>query len=236
WDFNGGYCPICQCRTIFVEKDKWLRDFYQCIRCHGIPRWRALIYVLETHFANWRDLRIHESSPGGASSEKLRRECKNYISTHFFSGVPAGEIHHGHRSENLSSQTFADGEFDLVITQDVFEHVLDPASAFSEVARTLKPGGAHVFTVPWYYWKETLIRAVQDGGEIRHLEAPEYHGNPIDPSGALVVTEWGWDLCDFIFEYSAMRTTPIRIKDRYRGIDAEFIEVFISRKSTVCRG
>ncbi len=32
------------------------------------------------------------------------------------------------------------------LTQDVFEHLFDPAAAFREIARTLQPGGAHVFT------------------------------------------------------------------------------------------
>ena len=28
------------------------------------------------------------------------------------------------------------------------EHIFDPSKAFSEIARTLKTGGAHIFTVP----------------------------------------------------------------------------------------
>jgi len=39
--------------------------------------------------------------------------------------------------------------FDLVITQDFFEHVLRPAKAFAEIARTLKPGGALIYAVPY---------------------------------------------------------------------------------------
>jgi hypothetical protein len=27
----------------------------------------------------------------------------------------------------------------------------------------LRPGGAHVFTIPWCYWKPTLVRAARDG-------------------------------------------------------------------------
>jgi hypothetical protein len=229
-DLNFGYCPICEERTVFVERDEWLRDFYFCLRCASIPRWRALIYALETHFPNWRALKLHESSPGGASSAKLKAECSNYVASHFFKGTAAGETVNGFRCENLERQTFADEEFDLVITQDVFEHVLDPARAFAEVARTLKQGGAHVFTVPWYHWKETLTRAVDRAGVIEYLEEPDYHGNPIDPNGSLVVTEWGAELCDFIRQHSGLTTTVCRIKDRYRGIDAQFNEVFISSK------
>lgn len=229
-DFHSGYCPICETKTIFLKRDIWLRDFYHCARCASIPRWRALTYVLQTHFPNWRTLRIHESSPGGASSEKLRRECQDYVASHFFRDIAPGQMKDCFRCENLEHQTFADAEFDLVITQDVFEHILDPAAALSEIARTLKPGGAHVFTVPWYYWKKTLIRATVENGAIKHLEKPDYHGNPIDPNGSLVVREWGWDLCDFVYEHSGLPTTAIRIQDKSRGIEAEFIEVFISRK------
>jgi hypothetical protein len=229
--FNFGFCPICETKTVFVVRQDWLRDFYHCARCGSIPRWRALIHVLQTHFPNWRTLKIHESSPGGNSSEKLKREGQDYLASHFFPDVVPGQMKHGFRCENLERQTFTNAEFDLVITQDVFEHILNPAQALSEIARALKPGGAHVFTIPWYYWKPTLVRAIEENGSIRHLENPDYHGNPIDPNGSLVVTEWGWDLCDFIYKHSGMTTTVVRIQDRYRGIEAEFIEVFISQKT-----
>jgi hypothetical protein len=200
------------------------------VRCGSIPRERALIHALDVHFPAWRGLQIHESSPGGRASDKLRRECRGYLPSHFFSDVPPGQSKDGFRSENLERQTFADQVFDLVVTQDVFEHVLSPALAFAEVVRTLRVGGAHVFTVPWYYWKKTLVRAVLENGQVRHLEAPDYHGNPIDARGSLVVREWGLDLLDFIRETSGVETSVVRVWDRRLGIDGEFREVFVSRK------
>jgi SAM-dependent methyltransferase len=225
-----GTCPICEKRTLFVKQGSWLRDQFLCYRCRSIPRWRALIHVLETRFPGWRDLAIHESSPGGPASAKLARDCRHYTPTHFFPNVAAGECKDGIRCENLERQTFADESFDLVVTSDVFEHVLDPAHAFAEIARTLRAGGAHVFTVPWYWWKETLIRAVRaEDGKIKNLEPADYHGNPIDDSGSLVVTEWGLQLCDFIYCCSGMTTTAILIRDMKLGLAGEFCEVFISR-------
>jgi len=92
------------------------------------------------------------------------------------------------------------------------------------------PGGAHVFTVPWYYWKPTLVRAVrQPDGTVRHLAEPDYHGNPIDAKGSLVVTEWGVDLADFVYHCSGLTTTAVHLHDRRQGIEGKFIEVFISR-------
>ena len=231
YKINLGYCPICEQRALFIARDNWLRDKYICTRCKSIPRFRAIINVLQTHFPTWHSLKIHESSPGGASSEKIARECSGgYIASHFYPDIPPGSTKNGFRCENLEIQTFDDEMFDLVVTQDVFEHVLNPAKAFREIARTLRPGGAHLFTVPWYYWRKTQIRAMEKDGRIKHLLPPEYHGNPISADGSLVVTEWGDDMPNFIYRNSGLSTTIVRIHDPSQGIVAKFIEVFISYK------
>ena len=134
----------------------------------------------------------------------------------FFQTYRPGSTGKDTAAEDLERQTFASESLDIVVTQDVFEHVLDPAAAFKEVARTLKPGGVHVFTIPSYYWKPTLVRAVSQNGAVRHLAEPDYHGNPIDPKGSLVVTEWGVDFCDLVYERSRLTTTAVHVLDRYR--------------------
>lgn len=135
------------------------------------------------------------------------------------------------RSENLESQTFRDNQFDLVVTQDVMEHVLDPEKAFIEIRRTLKPGGCHVFTVPIYKASTTKVRArhgVPDG--IEYLAEPDFHGNPIDDSGSLVTREWGIDIVDFIEDCCGMKTTVHSHFDPTAGLEAEFLDVLVSHK------
>jgi SAM-dependent methyltransferase len=228
---NRGRCLICDSDVFFAKLGPWLRDEYICTDCHSIPRHRALIKVLTQHFPLWRELRIHESSPEGPSSDKIRRECPNLVTSQFFADVPRGEARDGHQSEDLRSLTFRDESFDLVISQDVFEHVLSPERAFAEIARTLKPNGAHVFTVPYYRGKRTVVRARESkSGEVEHLMEPDYHGNPIDPKGSLVVTEWGDELCQFIFEASGMTTSIFNFHDTFFGLEGEFLDVMISRK------
>ena len=228
---SRGCCSICDSEAVFSQTGWWLRDHYVCLRCGSIPRQRALIKVLNDHFPGWRELRIHESSPGGASSDKIRRECRDYVASQFFAQVPRGQAEGGQRSEDLEALTFPDESFDLVITQDVFEHILRPEKAFAEIARTLKPGGAHVYTVPYCRGKKTVVRSVPDGnGGITHLMKPEYHGNPIDPNGSLVVTDWGDELCDFVFRASGMTTTILNFYDPRLGLKGEFLDVLISRK------
>src|SRR4029079_5058384 len=64
-----GRCPVCGRVVVFVALWEWLRDTYQCMRCGSIPRQRALMQVLDEVASEWRELRIHESSPDGASSQ-----------------------------------------------------------------------------------------------------------------------------------------------------------------------
>jgi hypothetical protein len=229
-DWNSGVCPVCQRPTLFIATGTWLRDQYVCLFCWSIPRQRALLHVLNTAFPNWPTLQIHESSPSGAASRRLQRSCPGYLPTQFYPDTPGGSMDQGVRCENLEGQTFADASFDLVITQDVFEHVLNPEPAFAEIARTLRPGGAHVFTVPYYAEQTTCVRASAGAdGVIYHLP-PEYHRNPIDPDGSLVVTEWGTSLVDVIYRSSGLITTIHTLNDRSRGIAGEFRDVFISWK------
>jgi SAM-dependent methyltransferase len=161
-------------------------------------------------------------------------EAPGYIATQFDPKLPLGSIHpvHGYRCEDLSSQTFADGSFDIVVTQDVFEHLPDPKGAIRDIARTLRPNGAHICSVPIVRkWAPSGPRVMWDAsGNVEYLFAPEYHGNPIDDSGSLVVWDWGYDIASIFTEHSGMRTIIMQIDNIELGIRAEFIEVVVSVK------
>jgi SAM-dependent methyltransferase len=231
---NRGYCPICESTALFVQRAEWLRDCYVCRKCNSIPRQRAIILVLNQFFPEWKNAKIHESSPGGASSDLIKKYCPQYIPSQFFPDVPPGQLKGGIRCENLEKMSFADRSLDLVISQDVLEHVMHPAAALSDISRVLKHGGAHVFTMPWYsHLAKTVQRARQnENGVIEYLKEPVYHGNPIDAKGSLVTFDWGADFVDFIYANSGMSTMVYLVKDRNMGLDGEFLEVFISRKSS----
>jgi SAM-dependent methyltransferase len=230
---NEGYCPICQAKAVFVARNAWLRDYYLCTTCGSIPRERSVIAVLESRMPKWRAGTLHESSPSATpASNYLRANCPGYLATQFFPGVTLGQQHQGVRCENLEHQTFADASFDLVVTQDVLEHVFDPDQVFREIARTLKPGGAHVFTTPIYKGLQvSRTRAVLHDGQVKHLEEPpEYHGNPIDGGGALVTVHYGQDLCDRIFRACGLVTERISMSDFSCGTVAEFLDVLVTTK------
>ena len=225
-----GWCPICGARTLFVRKGGWDRDDCLCVRCRSIPRWRAMAVVLDEKLPTWKSLEIHESSPEGAFSRKLQAGAPGYSSSQFFPGVEPGTAVDGVRCEDLRKLTFPDSSLDLLVTQDVMEHVPDPDSAWREIARVLRPGGIHLFTVPLYP-QPTRERARQrPDGSVELLMEAQFHGNPVDPNGSLVVTEWGPDLLDRIRSVSGMETERISFQDRSRGLLGEFLDVLVSRK------
>jgi Methyltransferase domain len=146
-----GYCPCCQQNVLFEAYHDWFRDNLLCNnpQCRSVPRERALMLMINKYDPNWRNLKIHESSPiDRGASMLLKNECANYHASQYYPNHAFGSKIDGFRNEDLENQTFENEVFDLVISQDVMEHIYDPAKAFSEIARTLKPGGAHIFSVP----------------------------------------------------------------------------------------
>ncbi len=233
---HAGYCDICEAAVVFHADFTWFRDHLLCPTCHSVPRERALMRVVDLYVPDYRHKRIHESSPGGRGvSVKLGKLCKGYSYSHYFPDIALGSKHpiRRERCESLEALTFADGSFDLFITQDVMEHVLDPALAFREIARVLKPGGAHIFTVPLVRKCQATERRAErlPDGSVKHIAAPSYHGNPIDASGSLVTMDWGYDIVDFIRKESGLSTHKVAIDEIERGIRAEFIDVLVSMKA-----
>ena len=181
----------------------------------------------------WPRLDIHESSPEPRGlSYFLAAEAPGYVGTQFWPDVPPGTTYQGMRCENLEAQTFASESFDLVITQDVMEHVFHPQQAYQEIFRTLRPGGFHLHTTPIYKHLVSTqqMAALGQEGQIVHLATPEYHGNPISGTGSLVTYRYGYDLADLIAEWSLFDVEIRRFNDRTHGIVAEFSEVIICAK------
>jgi hypothetical protein len=231
---NLGRCLACDHPTLFVETGPWLAVHYRCVRCHSVPRWRAIIYVLDTKFPDWRNLAMHECGAGGPATRKFRRESTGFSSScYLVPEVLRGDVVGNVSCQDIEDLTFADESFDLVITQDVLEHVLRPDRALAEIARVLRPGGSHVFTVPMYHGRRTLVRAVPSDSGIEHLLPPDYHGGPKNPGRSLVIREWGDDFVEFVTDQSGLSTEIVSLHDRRLGLDnppGHPLEVFISRK------
>lgn len=192
------------------------------------------MHCLEKFFPRWRDLTIHESSPilDRGASRRLVAEVREYLPSYYYPDVPSGESVNGVRCENLEKLSFDDASIDLHVSQDVFEHLFDPAAAFREIARTLRPGGAHVFTTPLEKKEaatEFCARRTTDGQVVQLIEPAQYHGNPLSLAGSLVTVRWGYDITQYIFDATGLSTEIVVLDDLELGIRAELIEVLITR-------
>lgn len=101
------------------------------------------------------------------------------------------------RHEDLTGLSLADTSVDMVVTQDVFEHIPDFDTAFEECRRVLRPGGRLVFSIPFFPDQESteVIASVAADGSVSHVGAPEIHGNPLG-GGSLCFQHFGWDILD----------------------------------------
>jgi SAM-dependent methyltransferase len=137
----------------------------------------------------------------------------------------------GMRCENLEVLSFDDESIDLHVSQDVVEHIFHPEQAFREIARTLKPGGMHIFSVPIVNKdKPTARRARISNGEIYHLVPPQYHDDGFGGPKSLVTFDWGYDICRHIHEASGLFTHIIQIDDVSKGIRADLIDILVTVK------
>ncbi|MFT4843702.1 MAG: hypothetical protein ACI8UD_001043 [Planctomycetota bacterium] len=226
-DSQSGHCPICATSVIFTAISKSPREQLQCCNCGSVPRQRALIQVLkEMQIA---DTMVHECSPSLCTFWFLQKHCAKFDASYFWPDRAGGAKVGAVRNVDLGKQPYANAAFDFVVTQDVLEHVPEPIAAIHEIHRTLRPSGAHVFTVPRNDWHATEARAELHAGELRHLKPPEYHRDPIRKSGSLVITDWGMDLEQRMTEAVSGVTCEARvIHNPAQGIPHP-VEVFVAR-------
>jgi SAM-dependent methyltransferase len=230
---RAGFCPICAAEVRFQAAQAWFRDHLFCSGCGSIPRERALALVLERRFPDWRALAIHESSPAPRGiSRKLARECAGYVASQFFPGEAFGATVQGFRNETLEGLSFPDARFDLTVTLDVMEHVNQPDLVLREVGRTLKPGGAYLFSVPTYKARVASERRAhfRPDGSVEHMAEPEYHGNPVSDAGSLVTFHYGYDFAELIHAWAGLDVEVMRFHDHRHGVIGEFTEIYLATR------
>ena len=109
----------------------------------------------------------------------------------------SGQVIQGIRHEDVENLSFADSSVDLIVSNDVFEHIPEPAKALVECARVLKPGGIMLATMPFHQNRDrSVTRARLIDGEIEYLQPAIFHGNPVSSDGSLVFVDFGWDFLD----------------------------------------
>ena len=190
-----GNCPLCGW-TGFVKLDDY-EMAVRCLRCRSSAATLSFVSVLKRVVPDLSRRHVYElSSRGPLVRYLLKHACKVTLSE-FFDDVPPGQYKDGVQCQDVQQLTYDEDSFDVCTSTEVFEHVPYDVQGFRELRRVLKPGGVLLFTVPMTDAEKTVERAKFVDGRIEHLLPPEYHGDRIRGSAAvLCFRNYGLDVLD----------------------------------------
>jgi SAM-dependent methyltransferase len=235
-------CAVCGTRGFFPRGDQAsTREGYPCTNCGTSLRYRDQATLILDEFGRGQHLDIGRLVRSGLMNErdiyepalrgpfvKAFGHLPRYRRSFYWDEGTPGAMLNGVPFEDLTALSFANNTFDLVITSDVMEHVIEPWAAFREIARVLKPGGVHIFSIPtdWPFPASSIARAKLRQGDLEHLLPPRYHRGG-DDSQSLVVTDFGADVIDELWQMG-LSTQIVRrsfpAQDVYRNA------TFVARK------
>ena len=208
---TSGFCFVCQKRSNFLSswelafnagshlEMNW-REHMQCPRCRLNNRMRASIHLLMEIIAPTSESRIYVTEQSSPLFIYLRKRFPVLQGSEFLQEAALMSENNSKklRHEDLTQLSFASDTFDAILSFDVLEHIPDYRDAFAECARTLKPAGKMLFSVPFDANSvRNRIRAqLRKDGTVEHLLPPEYHDDPRNPEGCLCFQHFGWEMLE----------------------------------------
>jgi SAM-dependent methyltransferase len=206
------------------------REGLVCQECGSISRDRIMMWVLAntnsktsnlSSIPENKNIRILESTATRGHTKILDSKFE-YFNTIFDPNAIKENID-PKKYADFQKLHFIDNYFDYILASDVFEHIRLDDNAYSEVFRTLKPGGYFLMTVPFgYVLEESLIRVKPDGDKDIFLLPPEYHGDH-----TLSYRVYGRDLFKKLSKHG-FHVCYLFVQIKEHGISAQ--EVFVCRK------
>jgi SAM-dependent methyltransferase len=201
-------CPVCGSYGFaegFNAKPMNLRETGLCTNCGASNRQRQMAYVICQSFATitgaqkpslnevaaLRGFVVYNTEAQGPVNDRLAAMEGYLCSEYLGDDCKSGDVVDGIMHQDLTDLSFADESIDMVLSSDLLEHVPDPYRAHEEIRRVLRPGGSHIFTVPFHLHLHLDDKRayVDEDGTAVHLKEPIYHGDPVRPAeGVLVYT------------------------------------------------
>jgi SAM-dependent methyltransferase len=209
-------CGACQHLTVIIAfgpED----EVKLCLRCRANLRYEMLAERIRALFPDLAQIDVLELDYASPLRPLLSR-ARSYTRSFYRAGIAPGTVRSdGAVCQDITRLTFGDGSLDLIVSSDVLEHVPDAQAAFTESMRVLRPGGAHLFTVPPR--PATRQRAFLREGAIVHRLPPEYHWDPLDPAGVLVFWDYGPDMAASL----GVQGLDLKIVSGPRGVDQRIV-------------
>ena len=159
---------------LFCGSDSRNRHVASAIMKNLFPELKSISMIPDTE----TDIKIYNMGMNDSFEKELYRYQEYYQSEYLENISPGTETSTRKYCQDVEKLSFPDSTFDLIISEDVFEHVRNSGKGFQEVHRVLKKGGYHIFTVPCYFDRKTIVRVDTRGKDDIHILPKEYHGDP----------------------------------------------------------
>jgi SAM-dependent methyltransferase len=179
-------------------------------------RLRAILYVMQDILQGDKNPRIYAPEAVTHFALLLRGLYPRFIGSEYMVDPEQRKNLWPIPSEDLTALSFGNDLFDMIVTNEVIEHVPSIDKALQEMHRVLRPGGWHIGTHPFAYVdRNSILKSEIIDGKIVHRMEPEYHGNPINDEGSLVFEVPGWDILE---------------RAKKAGFSSAFMKFVISKK------
>lgn len=174
------------------------REHLVCNECGLNNRQRGIFHAIKSMNLHLHQINTYAYEQVTQFYSELSKKSHRIIGSEFLGDdFQRGQYYGGVRHEDATNLSFSNESFNLLIANDVFEHVPTIEKAFMEAHRVLAEGGRLLFSVPFDISSlQTTRRAILDDGQLQHLLEPVYHGNPVSEKGSLVFYDFGWDILD----------------------------------------
>jgi SAM-dependent methyltransferase len=195
-----------------------LRETLHCKSCGASMRDRQmaiglLLVIAQRLGQSERDLQAYRKRPHGnltildtdsfSSINRVMRGMPGYTHSQFRPELRNGDIlPDGSTNVNLVDIPFQTGNFDVIMTSDVMEHVAEDERAHREIFRCLAANGTYIFTVPYdpcLMGNRKLTQRTSKATPHFFIEK-QVHGDPHASSGIIAYRIYGQQLIDGLRE------------------------------------
>jgi SAM-dependent methyltransferase len=191
WRVAIGRCPVCGPTCFIMLKPDPFTT--RCLRCRANITNLSIVSAIKTAVGCPRGKTAYEMSSYGSTWQYLRDNSADFHFSEYFPGHASGEHVNGVRNEDATKLSFESESFDIITSNQVFEHICEDQKAYKECWRTLKPGGSLIFTVPMHDTPRTEQVATITNGKIEWLSTPEFHSSrSTGPNSVPVFWRFSW--------------------------------------------